>query len=157
MIDKPCLYNPNASKSSTNWKHLTWWALSLGNSNSSPRIRSHLTKKGIGKQPIPISSNLTVLQFDSRFHLGGTFKAWSQGAYFHYLSHFQVTSVSVASCTTTHWLSHSVRLVLNFQNMHYAKFKNWWGLKSLLSDTKFMNTCSFPTHFKKISACSRCL
>ena len=89
-----------------------------------------LQKKGIGKQPTPISSNLTVLQFDSRFYLGGTFKTWSQGAYFHWLSHFQVTSVSVASCTTTHWLSHSVRLVLISKTctMPNLKIGEGWNL-----------------------------
>lgn len=62
----------------------------------------HTLQKGIDKQPTQISSNLTVLRFDSRFHLDGTFKTWSQSAYLHWLPHFQVTSVSVASCTTTH-------------------------------------------------------
>ena len=29
------------------------------------------------------------------------------------------------------------------------------ALNFLLSDTKFMNTCSFTVHFKKLNACSK--
>jgi hypothetical protein len=31
------------------------------------------------------------------------------------------------------------------------------GLEFLLSDIKFMNTCSFTGHFKKFNACSKVL
>lgn len=35
---------------------------------------------------------------------------------------------------------------------YFAKSQNQWGLKFILSDIKFLNTCLFTIHFKKISA-----
>ena len=34
---------------------------------------------------------------------------------------------------------------------HVAKSQRHWGLKCLLRDTKFLNTCSFTIDFKKMS------
>ena len=46
----------------------------------------------------------------------------------------------------------------NSQSTHYlAKSQHCWKLKILLSDTKFINTCSFIIDSKNISACSKVL
>ena len=38
---------------------------------------------------------------------------------------------------------------IDSQNTHcFSKPQNWWGLKFLMSDTTFMNTCSFTIPFK---------
>ena len=37
----------------------------------------------------------------------------------------------------------------------FAKSRNWCGLEVLLSDTKFMDTCSFSRPFKKTIVCSK--
>ena len=39
----------------------------------------------------------------------------------------------------------------------FVKSPNQRGLIFLLSDTKFLNTCSFTIHVKNISACSKVL
>ena len=47
---------------------------------------------------------------------------------------------------------------IDFWNSHYfAKSQNQWGLIILLSDTKFMNTCSFTTPFEKVNVCPKVL
>ena len=46
----------------------------------------------------------------------------------------------------------------NSWSMHYlAKSQSYRGLKFLMCDTKFMNTCSISIGFKRISVCSKML
>ena len=47
---------------------------------------------------------------------------------------------------------------INTWNTHYfGESQNLWGLNCLLSDMKFMNTCSFTIHYKKINVCTKVL
>lgn len=54
-----------------------------------------------------------------------------------------------------HWFNFSVGGT-NSKNTHYfAKYRNWWELIFLLSDTKFMDACSFIIYLKKINMYSK--
>lgn len=62
------------------------------------------------------------------------------------------------NCTSTvHWLSRSMHVVWIPTTRIILPSLKTSELKLLLSDPKFMNTCSFTTHLKKTSACSKML